>query len=194
MVKQALSSQPCYISLDRPWGTFALHVGQGWENLFNTSHVQDSAVLLFFQLSISSTEHSKNSCLFHMDCWKSKIFRSQKLQHKLCIDGEHTQQMCNVVAPFTHHTQELLLGSAEHWLWAHPALDDFCMSDKFIQPRLLFPFFQDTDIFLAGTEEGHIHLCSCSGKEQILGTYRGHKVSDTLQTRTAATVQFNSKM
>lgn len=113
MVKQALSSQPCYISLDRPWGTFALRVGQGWENLFNTSHVQDSAVLLFFQLSIPSTEHSKNSCIFHMDCWKSKIFRSQKLQHKLCIDGEHTQQMCNVVAPFTHHTQELLLGSAE---------------------------------------------------------------------------------
>ncbi|NXC60424.1 WDR78 protein, partial [Aleadryas rufinucha] len=34
---------------------------------------------------------------------------------------------------------------------------------------------EDTDIFLAGTEEGHIHLCSCSGKEQILGTYRGHK-------------------
>ncbi|NWY72126.1 WDR78 protein, partial [Erithacus rubecula] len=34
---------------------------------------------------------------------------------------------------------------------------------------------EDTDIFLAGTEEGHIHCCSCSGKEQILGTYRGHK-------------------
>uniref|UniRef100_A0A8C3DX98 Dynein axonemal intermediate chain 4 n=1 Tax=Corvus moneduloides TaxID=1196302 RepID=A0A8C3DX98_CORMO len=34
---------------------------------------------------------------------------------------------------------------------------------------------EDTDIFLAGTEEGHIHLCSCSGQEQILGTYRGHK-------------------
>ncbi|NXJ26102.1 WDR78 protein, partial [Dicrurus megarhynchus] len=34
---------------------------------------------------------------------------------------------------------------------------------------------EDTDIFLAGTEEGYIHLCSCSGKEQILGTYRGHK-------------------
>ncbi|NWR42257.1 WDR78 protein, partial [Regulus satrapa] len=32
---------------------------------------------------------------------------------------------------------------------------------------------EDTDIFLAGTEEGHIHCCSCSGK--ILGTYRGHK-------------------
>ncbi|NXH54397.1 WDR78 protein, partial [Rhabdornis inornatus] len=34
---------------------------------------------------------------------------------------------------------------------------------------------EDADIFLAGTEEGHIHCCSCSGKEQILGTYRGHK-------------------
>ncbi|NWI00409.1 WDR78 protein, partial [Tichodroma muraria] len=34
---------------------------------------------------------------------------------------------------------------------------------------------EDTDIFLAGTEEGHIHCCTCSGKEQILGTYRGHK-------------------
>ncbi|NXH87487.1 WDR78 protein, partial [Edolisoma coerulescens] len=34
---------------------------------------------------------------------------------------------------------------------------------------------EDTDIFLAGTEEGHILCCSCSGKEQILGTYRGHK-------------------
>ncbi|NXE99569.1 WDR78 protein, partial [Menura novaehollandiae] len=34
---------------------------------------------------------------------------------------------------------------------------------------------EDTDIYLAGTDEGHIHRCSCSGKEQILGTYRGHK-------------------
>ncbi|NXM20645.1 WDR78 protein, partial [Ploceus nigricollis] len=34
---------------------------------------------------------------------------------------------------------------------------------------------EDTDVFLAGTEEGHIYCCSCSGKEQILGTYRGHK-------------------
>ncbi|NWW76727.1 WDR78 protein, partial [Climacteris rufus] len=34
---------------------------------------------------------------------------------------------------------------------------------------------EDTDIYLAGTEEGHILQCSCSGKEQILGTYRGHK-------------------
>ncbi|RLV71562.1 hypothetical protein DV515_00017324, partial [Chloebia gouldiae] len=34
---------------------------------------------------------------------------------------------------------------------------------------------ENTDVFLAGTEEGHIYCCSCSGKEQILGTYRGHK-------------------
>ncbi|NWV83172.1 WDR78 protein, partial [Dasyornis broadbenti] len=34
---------------------------------------------------------------------------------------------------------------------------------------------EDPDIYLAGTEEGHIYCCSCSGKEQILGTYRGHK-------------------
>ncbi|XP_009070087.1 PREDICTED: WD repeat-containing protein 78, partial [Acanthisitta chloris] len=34
---------------------------------------------------------------------------------------------------------------------------------------------KDTDIYLAGTDEGHILQCSCSGKEQILGTYRGHK-------------------
>ncbi|NXB78530.1 WDR78 protein, partial [Donacobius atricapilla] len=41
---------------------------------------------------------------------------------------------------------------------------------------LCFDFHpEDPDIFLAGTEEGHIHCCSCSGKEQLLGTYRGHK-------------------
>ncbi|NXW56259.1 WDR78 protein, partial [Eurystomus gularis] len=34
---------------------------------------------------------------------------------------------------------------------------------------------QDTDCYLAGTEEGHIHLCSCSCNEQFLKTYRGHK-------------------
>ncbi|NWV17793.1 WDR78 protein, partial [Origma solitaria] len=34
---------------------------------------------------------------------------------------------------------------------------------------------EDADIYLAGTEEGHIYCCSRSGKEQILGTYRGHK-------------------
>ncbi|OWK53898.1 WD repeat-containing protein 78, partial [Lonchura striata] len=41
---------------------------------------------------------------------------------------------------------------------------------------LCFDFHpEDSDVFLAGTEEGHIYCCSCSGKEQILGTYRGHK-------------------
>uniref|UniRef100_A0A8C5T986 Dynein axonemal intermediate chain 4 n=1 Tax=Malurus cyaneus samueli TaxID=2593467 RepID=A0A8C5T986_9PASS len=34
---------------------------------------------------------------------------------------------------------------------------------------------EDPGIYLIGTEEGHIYCCSCSGKEQILGTYRGHK-------------------
>ncbi|NWV61250.1 WDR78 protein, partial [Malurus elegans] len=34
---------------------------------------------------------------------------------------------------------------------------------------------EDPGIYLVGTEEGHIYCCSCSGKEQILGTYRGHK-------------------
>ncbi|NXG66327.1 WDR78 protein, partial [Hemiprocne comata] len=34
---------------------------------------------------------------------------------------------------------------------------------------------KDTNLYLAGTEEGHIHKCSCSGKEQFLETYRGHK-------------------
>ncbi|XP_008070391.1 WD repeat-containing protein 78 isoform X2 [Carlito syrichta] len=33
----------------------------------------------------------------------------------------------------------------------------------------------DTNIYLAGTEEGHIHKCSCSYNEQYLDTYRGHK-------------------
>ncbi|XP_050163406.1 dynein axonemal intermediate chain 4 isoform X2 [Myiozetetes cayanensis] len=41
---------------------------------------------------------------------------------------------------------------------------------------LCFDFHpEDTDIYLAGTDEGHIYQCSCSGKEQVLGTYRGHK-------------------
>ncbi|NWT76332.1 WDR78 protein, partial [Prunella himalayana] len=34
---------------------------------------------------------------------------------------------------------------------------------------------EDTGVFLVGTEEGHIYCCSCSGEEQILGTYRGHE-------------------
>ncbi|NWT39737.1 WDR78 protein, partial [Chroicocephalus maculipennis] len=33
----------------------------------------------------------------------------------------------------------------------------------------------DTNFYLAGTEEGHIHKCSCSSREQFLKTYRGHK-------------------
>uniref|UniRef100_A0A8C4VYP4 Dynein axonemal intermediate chain 4 n=1 Tax=Gopherus evgoodei TaxID=1825980 RepID=A0A8C4VYP4_9SAUR len=35
--------------------------------------------------------------------------------------------------------------------------------------------FQNTNIYLAGTEEGHIHKCSCSYNEQFLETYRAHK-------------------
>ncbi|NXV32817.1 WDR78 protein, partial [Rissa tridactyla] len=34
---------------------------------------------------------------------------------------------------------------------------------------------KDTNFYLAGTEEGHIHKCSCSSREQFLKTYRGHK-------------------
>ncbi|NWU73046.1 WDR78 protein, partial [Pterocles burchelli] len=34
---------------------------------------------------------------------------------------------------------------------------------------------KDTNFYLAGTEEGHIHRCSCSCSEQFLETYRGHK-------------------
>ncbi|XP_061859906.1 dynein axonemal intermediate chain 4 [Colius striatus] len=34
---------------------------------------------------------------------------------------------------------------------------------------------KNTNIYLAGTEEGHIHKCSCSCTEQFLETYRGHK-------------------
>ncbi|XP_028942765.1 WD repeat-containing protein 78, partial [Antrostomus carolinensis] len=34
---------------------------------------------------------------------------------------------------------------------------------------------KDTDLYLAGTEEGHIHKCSSSCNEQFLETYRGHK-------------------
>ncbi|XP_039089343.1 dynein intermediate chain 4, axonemal [Hyaena hyaena] len=43
-------------------------------------------------------------------------------------------------------------------------------------PGLCFAFHpKDTNIYLAGTEEGHIHKCSCSYNEQYLETYRGHK-------------------
>ncbi|XP_056132749.1 dynein axonemal intermediate chain 4 [Lampris incognitus] len=33
----------------------------------------------------------------------------------------------------------------------------------------------DSNIYLAGTQEGLIHMCSCSINEQFLETYRGHK-------------------
>ena len=35
----------------------------------------------------------------------------------------------------------------------------------------------DGNIYLAGTEDGHIHRCSCSYNEQFLETYTGHKES-----------------
>merc|ERR1719334_1639788 len=33
---------------------------------------------------------------------------------------------------------------------------------------------KDSNLYLAGTEEGHIHKCSCSYNEQYLDTYWGH--------------------
>ncbi|PVD23177.1 hypothetical protein C0Q70_16440 [Pomacea canaliculata] len=40
---------------------------------------------------------------------------------------------------------------------------------------LCFDFHpQDTNIYLAGTEDGYIHKCSCSYNEQYLETYSGH--------------------
>ncbi|CAM5162488.1 unnamed protein product [Natator depressus] len=43
-------------------------------------------------------------------------------------------------------------------------------------PGMCFDFHpRNTNIYLAGTEEGHIHKCSCSYNEQFLETYRGHK-------------------
>ncbi|ELK06237.1 WD repeat-containing protein 78 [Pteropus alecto] len=43
-------------------------------------------------------------------------------------------------------------------------------------PGMCFAFHpKDTNIYLAGTEEGHIHKCSCSYNEQYLDTYKGHK-------------------
>ncbi|XP_073935904.1 dynein axonemal intermediate chain 4 isoform X3 [Castor canadensis] len=43
-------------------------------------------------------------------------------------------------------------------------------------PGMCFAFHpKDTNIYLVGTEEGHIHKCSCSYNEQYLDTYRGHK-------------------
>ncbi|XP_074858438.1 dynein axonemal intermediate chain 4 isoform X2 [Carettochelys insculpta] len=43
-------------------------------------------------------------------------------------------------------------------------------------PGMCFDFHpRDTNMYLAGTEEGHIHKCSCSYNEQFLETYRAHK-------------------
>ncbi|XP_025930359.1 WD repeat-containing protein 78, partial [Apteryx rowi] len=43
-------------------------------------------------------------------------------------------------------------------------------------PGMCFDFYpKDTNLYLAGTEEGLIHKCSCSYNEQFLETYRGHK-------------------
>uniref|UniRef100_A0A8C3RLB8 Dynein axonemal intermediate chain 4 n=1 Tax=Chelydra serpentina TaxID=8475 RepID=A0A8C3RLB8_CHESE len=43
-------------------------------------------------------------------------------------------------------------------------------------PGMCFDFDpRNTNIYLAGTEEGHIHKCSCSYNEQFLETYQAHK-------------------
>ncbi|XP_068095374.1 dynein axonemal intermediate chain 4 isoform X2 [Hyperolius riggenbachi] len=43
-------------------------------------------------------------------------------------------------------------------------------------PGMCFDFLTvDSNIYLAGTEEGHIHKCSCSYNEQFLDTYKAHK-------------------
>ncbi|KAM6962991.1 dynein axonemal intermediate chain 4 [Aplochiton taeniatus] len=43
-------------------------------------------------------------------------------------------------------------------------------------PGLCFDFHpMDPNIYLAGTEEGHIHKCCCSYNEQFLETYTAHK-------------------
>ncbi|CAI9596006.1 unnamed protein product, partial [Staurois parvus] len=43
-------------------------------------------------------------------------------------------------------------------------------------PGMCFDFLPaDCNIYLAGTEEGHIHKCSCSYNEQFLDTYKAHK-------------------
>ncbi|XP_053326023.1 dynein axonemal intermediate chain 4 [Spea bombifrons] len=52
-------------------------------------------------------------------------------------------------------------------------------SEAFISrqaPGMCFDFHpKDSNIYLSGTEEGHIHKCSCSYNEQFLDTYRAHK-------------------
>ncbi|XP_072540329.1 dynein axonemal intermediate chain 4 [Salminus brasiliensis] len=43
-------------------------------------------------------------------------------------------------------------------------------------PGLCFDFHRNnSNIYLTGTEEGHIHKCSCSYNEQFLDTYTAHK-------------------
>jgi len=45
-------------------------------------------------------------------------------------------------------------------------------------PGMSFDFHpKDTSVYLAGTEEGNIHKCSCSYNEQFLETYQGHSSS-----------------
>lgn len=45
-------------------------------------------------------------------------------------------------------------------------------------PGMGFDFSsRDSNIYLACTEEGYIHKCSCSYNEQFLETYTGHTVS-----------------
>ncbi|KAK0151733.1 WD repeat-containing protein 78 [Merluccius polli] len=45
-----------------------------------------------------------------------------------------------------------------------------------LTPGLCFDFHpQESNIYLVGTEEGHIHTCSCSNNEQYLETYQAHK-------------------
>ena len=45
---------------------------------------------------------------------------------------------------------------------------------------MLSCFFYPTLRYLAGTEEGHIHKCSCSYNEQYLENYHGHTVWNML--------------
>ncbi|XP_030063051.1 dynein axonemal intermediate chain 4 isoform X2 [Microcaecilia unicolor] len=43
-------------------------------------------------------------------------------------------------------------------------------------PGMCFDFHpKETNIYLAGTEEGYIHKCSCSYNEQFLDSYKAHK-------------------
>ncbi|KAL7891245.1 hypothetical protein AOLI_G00007210 [Acnodon oligacanthus] len=45
-----------------------------------------------------------------------------------------------------------------------------------LAPGLCFTFHRnDLNIYLTGTEEGHIHKCSCSYNEQFLETYTAHR-------------------